>query len=155
MVAFLRKKRSAVDALQLRILLVTQPVSPGHVEQLECLDLSGRGNVRTATEIGELARAVDRNLFIGLGELLDEMALHEVAFFFELSKALIAWQKLAGVGNVLLDQLLHFLLDLFEIFRSKWSRTVEIVKESALGRGTVAQLGLGKKLQHCGRQQVG
>ena len=37
-----------------------------------------------AAEIGKLAGAVDRNLFIGLGELLDEVALHEVAFFFEL-----------------------------------------------------------------------
>jgi hypothetical protein len=45
---FLREKRSAVNALQLRILFVSQPVCPGNVQQLESLDLSSRRNMRTA-----------------------------------------------------------------------------------------------------------
>ena len=88
---FLREKRSSIDALQLRILLIAQPVGSGDVEQLECLDFSGGRDVRSAAEVGELTGAVDRDLFIGLGELLDEMALHEIAFFFEFGETLIPW----------------------------------------------------------------
>ncbi len=115
---FLGKKRRPINALQLRILLIAQPVRPGNIEQLERLDFSGRRQVRTAAEIGELSGAVDGNLFIGLGELLDEMALHEVAVLLELGQALLAWQKLARIGKVLLHQFLHLLLDLLEILRA-------------------------------------
>src|SRR5258708_1396666 len=69
---FLRKKRRSVNALQLLILFIPQPVRARNVKQLERLDLSGGRNVRAAAEIRELAGAVDRNFFIGLGELLDE-----------------------------------------------------------------------------------
>ena len=153
---FLREKRRAVDALQLRILLVSQPVGAGDVEQLERLDFPGRRNVRAAAEIGELAGLVNRNLFIGLGELLDEMALHEVAFALELCQPLIARQKFARVGKVLLHQFLHLLFDLLQIFGRERSRAIEVVEKSGLGRGTVAELGLGKKFEHrCGQQMRG
>src|SRR5258707_14096850 len=71
---FFREEGRPVNALQLRILLVAQPVSARNVEQLERLDLSGRRNVRAAAEVRELASAAGGNLFIGLGELLDGMA---------------------------------------------------------------------------------
>ena len=38
---FLGEEGSAIDALQLRILFVSQPVGAGDVEQLEGFDLSG------------------------------------------------------------------------------------------------------------------
>ncbi len=114
-----REEGSPVDALQLRVLLVSQPVRARNVEQLERLDLPGRGNMRPAAEVGELAGAVDGNLFIGLGELLDEVALHEVAIFFELRQPLVAGQKFARVRDVLLHQFLHLLLDLFQILGSE------------------------------------
>jgi hypothetical protein len=66
------------------LLFVAQPVGAGDVEQLEGLDFPGRRQVRAAAEILELAGLVNRDFFIGLGELLDEMALHEVAFALEL-----------------------------------------------------------------------
>ena len=72
------------------------------------------------------------------------MALHEVAFFFELGQALVAGQKFARVGKVLLHQLLHLLLDLLEIFRRERRGAVEVVEESGFGGGPVAELGLGK-----------
>ena len=99
----LREKRGAVDALQLRILFVSQPVGAGDVEQFEGFDFSGRRQVGAAAEILELAGFVDRDFFIGLGELLDEMALHEVAFALEFFQTLFAGKKFAGVGQVLLD----------------------------------------------------
>jgi hypothetical protein len=63
---FFGEKRSAVDALELRILFVSQPVGAGDVEQLEGFDLSGRGQVGTAAEILELAGLVDGNFSSGL-----------------------------------------------------------------------------------------
>ena len=151
---FLREKRSPVDALQLRILLIAQPVGASDIEQLERLDFPGRRNVRPAAEVSELAGAVNRNLFIGLGELLDEMALHEVAFFFELGQPLVPRQKLARVRQVLLHQFLHFLFDLLEILGRKRSGSVEVVKKTAFGRRPVTELGLRKQLEHRRRQQV-
>ena len=110
--------------------------------------------MRSAAEIGKLAGAIDRNLFIGLGELLDEMALHEVAFFFELLQSLLARQKLARVGNVLLHQFLHFLLDLFQVLRSKRSGTIEVVEKSGFRGGAVPELGFREKLQDRRRQKM-
>ena len=80
---FLAEKRSSVNALQLRVLLVSQPVSPGDIQQLECFDLARRRDVRSAAEVEKVASLVNRNFLIGLGELLDVMALHEVAFALE------------------------------------------------------------------------
>src|SRR3954452_15657555 len=98
----------------------------------------------TAAEIGEFSGPVHGNLFIGLGELLDEMALHEVAFFFELLQTLFARQKFARVRNILLNQLLHFGFDFLQVVGSERRRTVKVVKESGLSRRTVAEFGLGK-----------
>src|SRR5579863_1906559 len=150
----LRKKRRPINPLQLRILLIAQPVRARNIKQLKRLDLAGRRNMRTAAKIRELAGAVNRNLLIGLGELLDEMALHEVAVFFELRQPLIAWQKLTRIRNILLHQFLHLLLDLFQVLRSKRGWPVKIVEESALRRRAVAELGFGKELQDRRRQQM-
>ena len=78
-----RKKRRPINALQLRIFFVPQPVRPGDAQQLEGLDSPGGGDVRPAAEIQKFSGAIDGNFFIGRGELLDEVALHEIAFVFE------------------------------------------------------------------------
>ena len=128
--------------------------APAIFNNLKALILPGGWNVWAAAEIGEFAGAIDGNLFIGLGELLDEMALHEIAFFFELRQSLVAWQKLPRIRNVLLHQFLHLLFDLFQVLRAERRGTIEVVKETAVRRRTMAQLGLGKKFKHGSRQQV-
>ena len=90
----------------------------------------------------------------GCGELLDEVALHEVAFRLEALQSFGARQKLARVGQVLLHQLLHLLLDGFEVFGRERLLAIEVVEESGLGRGAVAELGLGKEFEHGGGHQV-
>ena len=150
----LREKRRAVNALQLLVLFVAQPVGAGDVEQLERLDLSSRRQVRAAAEILKLAGLVDRNFFIGLRELLDEMALHKVAFALELFEPFLARQKFARIGQVFADKLLHFLFDLFEILGSERGRAIKVVEESVLSRGPVAKLGLGKEFKHGSGEQV-
>src|SRR5450432_504963 len=137
---FFREEGSPVNSLQLLVLLVSQPVGARDVEQLECLDLPGRRNVRSAAEVGELAGAIDGNLFIGLGELLDEMALHEIAVFLKLGQPLVARQKLARIWNILLHQFLHLLFDLLQIFLRESRRTIEVVEKSVLRRRTMTQL---------------
>ncbi len=151
---FLRKKRGAVNALQLGIFFVAQPVGASDIQQLERFDFSSRRDVRAAAEIGELTRAINRNFFIGLGELLDEVALHEIAFVLEFVQSLIAGQKFARVRNVLLHQLLHLLFDFFQVLWRKRRGPIEIVEKSALGWRAVAELGLGEEFEHGGRQQV-
>src|SRR6266576_604206 len=110
--------------------------------------------MRTAAEVEKLAGLVDGDLFIGLGELLDEVALHEVAFALELLQPFLSWQKLPRIRKVLLDQFLHLLLDLFQVFGSKRSRTVKVVEEAVLSRRPVAQLGLRKEFKHRRCQQM-
>src|SRR3984893_5371873 len=152
---FLREKRRPINALQLRILLIAKPISAGDAEQFERLDFSSRRKMRSAAEVGELAGAIDRNLFIGLGELLDEMALHEVAFFFELFQASVARQKFARIGKVLLHQFLHLLFDCFQIFRGKWSGAIEIIEETGFGSRSVPEFGLWKQFKYSRSQKMG
>src|SRR5882724_11496945 len=135
---FLRIEGGPVDALQLRVLIVPQPVGAGKIGQLKRLDSSGRGNVRAAAEVSEFTGFVDGNLFIGLGELLNEVALHEVAFGLEFLETFGARQELAGIGEVPLNEFLHLLLDLEQVVGSERRRAVEVVKETFLGGGTVA-----------------
>ena len=87
---FLRKERRAINSLKLRILFVPKPICARDVQQLESFDLPRRRNVRAAAEVSKFSRAVERNLFIGLGELLDEMALHEIAVVLKLLQSLFA-----------------------------------------------------------------
>src|SRR5439155_19256244 len=98
--------------------------------------------MRSAAEVGNFSGAIDGNLVIGLGELLDEMALHEVAFFFELRQPLVPRQKLPRIRNVLLHKFLHLLFYFFQVLRREWRRTIEIVEKRALVHPTMTQLGL-------------
>ena len=110
--------------------------------------------MRAAAEVDELAGLVDGNFFIGLGELLDEVTLHEVAFGLEAFEALGARQKFARVGQVLLGELLHLLFDGGEVVGREGLLAVEVVEESILGGGAVAELGLGKEFEDRGRHEV-
>ena len=112
------------------------------------------GNMRAAAEVGELAGLVDGDLLVGRGELLDEVALHEVAFRLEALQSLLARQKFARVGQVLLYQLLHLLLDGLQVFGRERLLAIEVVEKARLGCRAVAELGLGKKFENGRRHQV-
>src|SRR5437588_12144136 len=111
--------------------------------------------MRSAAEVKKLSRFVNGNLLIGLGELLDEVAVHEVAFGLEPLQSLLAWQKLARIRNVLLRQFLHLFFYLFQVFGREGSSAVKIVEKSTLRSRTVAQLGFGEQFKHRRCQQVG
>src|SRR6516165_12286554 len=62
--ALLRPGRT-VDPLQLRIAGVAAPISAGHVQQLEGLaEMAGRGRVRPAAQVNELALAVEADRLV-------------------------------------------------------------------------------------------
>src|SRR5207248_8827466 len=150
---FLGEKRRAVNPLQLRIAFLPQPIRARQVRQLESFDLARRRDMRPAAEIEKLARLVDRNLFVGRGELLDEVALHPIAFTAKTLQAFVARQELARVRNVLLRQLLHALLDALQVFRSKRRWTIKVIEEATLGWRPVSKLGFRKQVEHRCSQQ--
>ena len=88
---FFREEGRAVDALQLGILLVAEPVGAGEAGDLEGFDAAGGGHVRAAAEVDEFAVAIEADLGAGRGELRHEVRLHEVAVFFKLFQGLFAW----------------------------------------------------------------
>src|SRR5208283_3355852 len=85
------EERGAVDTLELRVSLIAEPVGASDVEQLEGLNPPGGRDVRPTAEVGEFASLVDGDLLVGRSELLDEVALHEVAFRLEALQAFLAW----------------------------------------------------------------
>ncbi len=97
----------AVDTLQLRVLLVAQPVGACQAEHLERLDSTGRRHMGAAAEVHELSVAVKRNRFAGFGELLDEVHLHEIAARLKLLQPLLPRLKLPHERLVALDHLGH------------------------------------------------
>ena len=150
----LREKRGAVNALQLRILLIAQPVSAGQAEHLECLHPARRGHMRPAAEIDEVAVAIKRDHLAGLGEALDEVRLHEVVALSKGPQSLLARLILANELLVARHHFGHLRLDRFEVIGRERSRAIEVVKESRVRRRAVTQLGLRKKLQHRSRHHM-
>src|SRR4051794_33590316 len=61
----LRVEGRAVDAGQLRVLLVTAPVRAGEAGQLERLDRPRVLEMRAAAEVGEVALRVERDRLLG------------------------------------------------------------------------------------------
>ena len=147
----LAEKRRAVDALQLRVLLVAFPVRARDRKQLERLDLLGGRHVRPAAEIDELRtqRVFGKNVARALRDQLDLHGLVGVEL-----QSLVLLRVLALVGQVARLDLPHLLFDLFQILGSEGRVALEIVIETRVDRRADAELGLREQFQHRGRQKV-
>src|SRR6185369_662515 len=110
--------------------------------------------MRTTAEVEELTGFIDRNLFIGLRELLDEVTLHEISFGLETRKPLLVRQEFTRIRQVLLHQFLHLLLDLLKVLRREWSWAIKVVKEPVFSGRSVSKFRFWKELQHGSRQQM-
>src|SRR5262245_44307383 len=157
---FLRKERRAVDALHLLARFVAFPVRAGDREQFDRLDLARRRDVRPEAEIDE-RRALDSvatHLIAAL--LFDQFAFERLAHLGEFLFGLGLWIFDAPVFEIALDQILHALLDLRQIFGRKplSAGPLKIVKEPAFRvveqRRSDAQLRARIKVEHRRRQQV-
>ena len=72
------REERAVDALQLRAVLVAAPVGAGDAGQLERPDLAGRLNMPAAAEVGEVGVAAETEA-VGVGaELVDQLELERL-----------------------------------------------------------------------------
>src|SRR6185436_9986203 len=114
----------AVNALELRILLVALVISAGDAGELERADVARAHDVRAGAEIGEFAVAIERDFF-ALGNVLDDVEL-ELARLRPLAETAqgttVGHVERFGARDgdalermVRLDLLLHLRLDLLEV----------------------------------------
>src|SRR5215469_7449125 len=95
--------------------------------------------MRTAAEVHKLTVTIRRDRLTRLGELLDEVHLHEVAVAAVLLQLLFTGHEFALKFFVPINHLLHALLYPLQVFRSKRRRTVEVIEEAALRRRSMSQ----------------
>ncbi len=141
-----------VDPLQHRVLLVPAPVGAGGGEELEGLDLAGRGHVRAAAEIEEVALPVDRDG--GRGEAAQDLHLERLAPLLEERDGALPRHLLARERVVGLHDLAHGVLDAREILGRERLRLQEVVVEAVLDRGADGDLHLGEEPLHRLRHHV-
>ncbi len=103
----------------------------------------------------KLAVAVEGDLVAGLGEALDEVDLHELAFAGVVGEALLAGFDLVDEGLVALDDLGHARFDGGEIGLGEGGFAIDVVEEALVGGGAVAELGFGEELEDGGGHDVG
>jgi hypothetical protein len=149
-----REEGGTVDALELRILLIAEPVGAGDAHDLEGLDAPGRGDVRAAAEVDKLAVAVEGDFVAGLGKFLDEVDLHKVVADLEFLEAFLTRLVFADKLLVAGRDFGHAAFDQLQVFGRKGSGTPEVIEEACIGRRTVAELCFWKQLRHCGSHHV-
>jgi len=147
------RKAGAVDALQHLVLLAAAPVGSGDLGQLERLDLTGLLEVRPGAQVGEIALAVKRDYGV-FRELVDQLDLVGFFFFQHQLPRLGTGQLEAFQGQIGLDDLLHLILDLFQIIGREGVFAVKIVIEAILDRRTDGQARLREQLFDGVRQDV-
>ncbi len=151
----LRFPRSAVDALQAGIVLIAAPVGGGASGQLECRDVLGGRDVRSAAQItpnpfpgsgievvvsGELVAADLHNVGV-TGFVVDEFEL--VRLSGQLLARLVLGLVDAPVEQLpVFDDLAHPLFQLLQILRRERIRHVEVVVEAVGDRRPDPQFGV-------------
>ena len=150
----LGEESGAVDALELGILFIAEPVCAGEVGEFDGFDASSGGDVWSAAEVEEVPVAVEADLIAGVCEFGDEVGLHEVAVVFEGSEGVFAEGGFAGKGLIAGDDLSHFGLDGGQIVRGERGLAEEVVEEAGVGGGAVAELGFRKELKDGGGHDV-
>ena len=150
----LRQERSAVDALEHRVLLVPLPVGAGRVRQLEDPEAPGRRHMRPAAQIDELSLAVAGDAFT-LRQLAGDLDLQRIVLALEDPDRLGDRHLPALDLQVLRDDLPHLGLDPLEVLGSEGTRRQEVVVVAVLDRRSDADLDLGEEPLDRLRRQVG
>ena len=162
----------AVDALQLRVVLVAAPVRGGRAHDLEGVaDELGVGQVRAAAQVaprsgavaadvvvdGQLAAAdLDRRAFGGLGgRALEADQLALVRLGGQLAQGVLVGHLAAHEPLALVDDLLHDPLERLEVVGVERLGDVEVVVEPVADRRPDAELRVGVQLLDGLGQHVG
>ena len=134
----LLREGNCINALQIVILLLAQPVSRGIFSDLETLDPVGRGQVGPSAEIDQIPAAIGRGEPV-LGDLvLDELLLEGIVS--EKLECFGLGQQNPFVLLLLLSVSPDLLLDAFEIrLRDSVVSDEGIIEETLVERRTVAQ----------------
>ena len=144
---------SAVDTCQHLVMLIASPVSTGARGELECLDGLGAHQVRSSTKLDEIALLVEGDGLI-LRQVLDHLDLIRLLPALHQRDSLFSGESVVFQFVPLLDDLLHFLLDLVQVLSVQWTQ-IEIVVETVLDGRSDGQLGLWEQVLHRLRQHVG
>ena len=146
----------AIDALQHLVIGIATPVRAGHALQLDGLDLARGNNMGPGAQIRKLALAIHGNGGI-FRQVIDKLHLVALALFLEEFQGFGAAHFLAGKCQVLLDYLLHFLLDIPQISIRQLTLHIEIIVKPVFNGRADCQLHLAVLVQalHCLGQDVG
>ena len=150
----LLRPRGAIDTLQHLVLRVAAPVGAGELGELEDLELAGRGHVRAAAKVDEIALAVQRDV-LARRDRGDDLGLVVLADALEEVHCLVARPHLAMHGNLALRDLAHALLDRLQVLGGEGALVREVVVEAVVDHRPDRHLGVGKELLHRVREQVG
>ncbi len=155
----------AVDALELRVFLVSFVVGAGDAGELEGADVAGAHRVRASTQIEEIAVLEIGNRF-AFGDVCEiaELEFAWVAGAFAQTAEAAAFSilnRLFARDNDFLenmvgfDLLFHLLLDLREILGGDAMREVHVVIEAVLDGRAGGELGFGPEAEDSGGHDVG
>ncbi len=148
----LREEGGAVDPGQLLAVLVAAPVGARDRAQLDRLDPLGRGRVRAAAEVLEVAVLVERDgldAFVG-DQVLDQLDLEALVFGAEVVERLGDRDVAAAEVLVGVDVLPHLRFDLRQVVLGDRHPVgeLEVVVEAGLDRRADRHLGAGVELGH-------
>ena len=134
-----------VNSLQHLVFRVTAPIGSRHLGQLERLQLCRIGNVRATTEVNEVPLLIEGQVLIRRNALKN---LHLVFFahLVEQGDRIIPGHHRPGDGQVGLGNLLHALLDLFQVLWRKRTVIGEVIIKAVVNHRADRDLGRGKEL---------
>ena len=130
---FLLRETRAVDALQHFVVFITAPVCTGNAHELDRLDHARFWQMWASAEIHILAVLIEADRFI-FRQIFDKLHLVGFAAVGKEFDRFFARQLLAFKHSASLDDLLHFLFDLVQIFRHKRVRAVKVIVKTVFDR---------------------
>ena len=142
---FLGERDRSVDPLHLRAPLVALPVGPRHREQFDVLEGAGRGHVRAEAEVGERPLPIDGHGHAAF--LPDEFDLELLLLLLEHPDGFFLCQDEPLDGDVLPGDLLHPLLDGFQVLGHEGLLPEKVVIEAGFDGRPDAGLRLGVEIQ--------
>ncbi len=143
----------AVDARELRILLVAAPIGTRDTHQLEGIgiELARTGEVRAAAHVEPVVpRPVDRQLLV-LGQFLGPFGLEDLAFGLPFVDQLLAAPDLAAERLVRANDFAHLFLDRGQIVHAERIAALgrlHVVIEAVVGRRAEGDLRAGPQGLH-------
>ena len=150
----LARPGGAVDALQHLVAVVTAPIGPGHLHQLEVLEFAGAWHVGSAAQVFEAAFAVQAH-FLVLRNALDDLRLVVLAQALEILHGFVTRQHAAHHGLILGSEFRHALFDGGQVLGRERTLVAEVVVEAVFDHRADGDLRIREQLLDGVGQQVG